>query len=145
MASSARLPSEQVTIWPTSSSGRRSRRSEGSRRSSRSAFAFVFLVLARQLAAMIRVATTNTTSYGPLATMLETEHSSLSDGSIVVIAKGHHRVPEQLQYFQVRVTAAGYHGVWAAATPSEGGGAQGGVAALAPKRKDSNDGATVVA
>eukprot|EP00959_Pyramimonas_sp_CCMP1952_P159709 3340511-Pyramimonas_sp.AAC.1 len=85
MASSVRLPSEQAPIWPTSSSGRRSRRSEGSRRSSRSVFAVMLLVLARQFEAVIRVATANATSDGPLATMVDTEHSSLSDGSMVVM------------------------------------------------------------
>eukprot|EP00959_Pyramimonas_sp_CCMP1952_P113768 2378368-Pyramimonas_sp.AAC.1 len=91
------------------------------------------LVLVHQIAAMIRVATTNTTSYGPLAAILESEHTSLRDGAIQFMAQEHHRVPEQLPDFQVRVTAAGYHGVWAAATSSEGVGYHGGVAVLAPR------------
>ena len=50
-------------------------------------------------ASMIRVVITSVTYVGPLATVLESEQSSLSDGAIVVMAQEHHRLPEQLPDF----------------------------------------------
>ena len=60
---------------------------------------------------MVKFATINTTSFGPLAELLEAEDCILEDAAHIICVQEHHLAQDKLPGFQARMKQAGYHGV----------------------------------
>ena len=84
---------------------------------------------------MVKLATINTTYFGPLAELLEAEDCILEDAAHIICVQEHHLAQDKISGFQARMKQAGYHGVWGAAAMTDsptGRGTSGGVCVMCP-------------